>query len=71
MDINIIICFCHAQLCTNQNVIPNFFPMRFHKMVTFSCFLASLARTTDEVEHHGVSLLNDEFLGLLSSNTSI
>ena len=46
----------------NDYFIPNFFPMRFCKMVIISCFLASFDRTTDEVEYYGVSLLNSEFL---------
>ena len=32
--------------------------------------LLSLGRT-DEVEHHGVSLLNGEFLGVFGSNFSV
>ena len=43
-SIHIIICFCNAQLCTNDYFIPNFFPMRLCKMGICSCFLASFAR---------------------------
>ena len=71
MCIHIIICFCRAQLCMNDYFIPISFPILFCTMILFSCLLDSFARTTDEIKHPWCIYSHGEFLGVLSSYSSI
>ena len=51
MCIHIINLFSHAQLCANDCFAATFFPRIFGQVGLVSCFLVSLATTTDEIEN--------------------
>ena len=57
MTIQIMMGFRHAHIYTNVYFITNFFLIHLCKTRIFHVLLLLLMGKTDEVEHHGVSLL--------------